>query len=373
MKKTYDIVFRGGGIKGIAFVGALETLTGDKWQTRRLIGTSAGAIFAAAHAAGYAPAEMEERIKKRVDGRLVFDSFLQKAHRPSAIPELLWNPASAAADNAFRRLAKIIPGMNENQTAGWGGKSLSLALGGAVCDDSAFRDWMAGLLSDKKFDPAISLLECHKFINKERPAQLSLVATDITDQRLLVLNERTAPKLPVLEAVRMSMGIPFVWKETIWRESWGTYRGDDVTGHSLADGGLLSNFPMRYLLDPKHVSKDGELGPMPGEAVKTLGLSLDGRKPMPDLPDLTESRYLIERLPVVRLASQLLDTLTEAWDREALREHVSAEREKRLLCRIGVRGVGHLDFNLPAVQLDALLNSGRCAMREFLDFQAKNP
>ena len=42
-----DLVFEGGGAKGMVFVGALEELFGgDRYTFGRLLGTSAGAITA---------------------------------------------------------------------------------------------------------------------------------------------------------------------------------------------------------------------------------------------------------------------------------------------------------------------------------------
>ena len=39
---AFDIVFEGGGAKGVAFVGALEVLRRHGHRTARLVGTSAG-------------------------------------------------------------------------------------------------------------------------------------------------------------------------------------------------------------------------------------------------------------------------------------------------------------------------------------------
>lgn len=364
MPQTFDLVFRGGGIKGLAFVGALTALTDEKHTTRRLIGTSAGAIFATAWAAGFTPTEMKNRIATRVDGKLAFASFLQDAYRPELVPALLWSSLSKGADSLFRQVAKQIPGVKAEGTTGWGGRSLGLVLGGAVCDDRPFRQWLTIVLAEKKIDASMPLADFHQHINKLRLQQLSLIATDITDQRVLVLNERTAPKLPLIEAVRMSMGIPFVWKEVTWKQAWGQYHGQDIVGHQVVDGGLLSNFPMRYLLEERFRQKDGELGPIDGDA-RPLGFLLDGQKVMPDLPDIQESTWLVESLPVVRLTSQLLDTLMDSWDRDSLRQYAPGEQEKRYVCRIGTKGIGSLEFDLPDERLSALVNSGHCAMKEF--------
>src|SRR5689334_11963448 len=74
---VFDMVFEGGGAKGIAFVGALEVLKQQGHSFRRLIGTSAGAITATLCAAGYGPAEMMTAIcEKQADGSPRFNSFM---------------------------------------------------------------------------------------------------------------------------------------------------------------------------------------------------------------------------------------------------------------------------------------------------------
>ena len=90
-------------------------------------------------------------------------------------------------------------------------------------------------------------------------SELSVVTSDTVGQRMLVLNNRTAPDLPVVWAVRMSMSIPMIWPDVAWRPEWGPYylggKARDITGHTMVDGGLLSNFPIELLLsDAPHVT-----------------------------------------------------------------------------------------------------------------------
>src|SRR5689334_148212 len=73
----YDVVFEGGGAKGIAFVGALEVLQQHGHTLRRFIGTSAGAITATLLAAGYTCEELMTAINERLpDGSPRFSSFM---------------------------------------------------------------------------------------------------------------------------------------------------------------------------------------------------------------------------------------------------------------------------------------------------------
>lgn len=55
-KKRVDLVFEGGGVKGIALVGALTVLEEWGYEPQGVAGTSAGAVLAALLAAGYTAA-----------------------------------------------------------------------------------------------------------------------------------------------------------------------------------------------------------------------------------------------------------------------------------------------------------------------------
>ena len=74
----YDLVFEGGGAKGMVFVGAMQVFEAQEHTFGRLLGASAGAITAALLAAGYDTVEMLAALEERVDGHSVFSGFLQK-------------------------------------------------------------------------------------------------------------------------------------------------------------------------------------------------------------------------------------------------------------------------------------------------------
>ena len=61
----YDMVFEGGGAKGMVFVGALQELDARGHTPARLLGTSAGSIMATFLAAGFVVAKLRRVITKR--------------------------------------------------------------------------------------------------------------------------------------------------------------------------------------------------------------------------------------------------------------------------------------------------------------------
>ena len=384
--KTLDVVFEGGGIKGAALAGAAGVLGGRGFTYRRLIGASAGAITATVLAAGYQPQRLLEILTERTaDGRHRFTSFLMP---PAKIPPpvytattgpktfkdtlfeatlpMAWELASKGllkACGVFRAVGERMPKYSPENMQAYVGRGLALISIGAAASDEAFLDWMRERLQEARFDPDITLGRFHETTGP-KGIQLSVVATDVTAKKSLVLNHHTAPDVPLVWAVRMSMGIPLVWNEVEWKKPWGTYRGkpmwdDQGAGHRIVDGGVLSNFPLKYLLDDQHRKDTGVLGPFRDEvAARTLGLILDETIEVPGGVSHAEKAKFAEKLPVYQSLSRLVGTMSGAWDQEAIDEVPPGT----LLCRIPVKGYDTLDFDMDRARMDALVASGRSAM-----------
>src|SRR3974377_1728036 len=95
---NFDLVFEGGGAKGMVFVGALEEFGRRGHTFSRLLGTSAGAITAILLAAGYTPQEMLAALQEKENGKSVFSGFMGEPApfspeeiRESAIRKFLHN------------------------------------------------------------------------------------------------------------------------------------------------------------------------------------------------------------------------------------------------------------------------------------------
>jgi NTE family protein len=61
-ERDVDLVFEGGGLKGIALVGAYSVLEERGYRPQNIAGASAGAIVAALVAAGYDAPELRQTI-----------------------------------------------------------------------------------------------------------------------------------------------------------------------------------------------------------------------------------------------------------------------------------------------------------------------
>ncbi|WP_437872603.1 patatin-like phospholipase family protein [Sorangium sp. So ce363] len=221
--KKLNLVLEGGGLRGVALVGAVAALAEALTQKYKdtyisyLAGTSAGAIVATLLGAGYTPAEIAGII-----GGPEFARVADPAG-PSFIP-VVGSPI-AMAWGAITRLGMLK------------GDAL-LSLFQEKLDKKGIRTFRDLVMPG-----------CENERNPARRYRVHLIASDITRGRMLVLPDDISAEfygvepddLEVALAMRMSMSFPFV------------FRPVQVTGRNkvtsyIVDGGLLSNFPV-HLFD----------------------------------------------------------------------------------------------------------------------------
>jgi NTE family protein len=206
-----DAVFSGGGMKALAFAGALKAAEEhgyDEWD--KLAGTSAGAIIAAALAVGYSADALRERLHE-IDLATLAD---------------YGNP---------RRLGQV----------------RNLLTVRAVTRGRALHAMIESLLAQAP-RPVRTF--------GELKGRLHVIGTDIVHRRMVVfpedarlyLDERGEPwepdRFPIADAVRISAGYPYMFPPVRMRHA--------ETGAMalLVDGGVCSPFPMGIFDcdDPNH-------------------------------------------------------------------------------------------------------------------------
>lgn len=205
-----DAVFEGGGVKGIALVGAVLEAERRGYRWVNLAGTSAGAVVAALLAAGYTGEELRAILLELDYRRFQDTSLLDRV--PIA------------------------------------GPLLSVLLENGLYEGRVLEEWLRGLLAAKGVRTFGDLV-LQEFAGDPRYRfRLRVIASDITLGRMLVLPQDIArygyrpEDLDVARAVRMSASIPFFFEPVILPNR--------LTGGRsvIVDGGLLSNFPV-WLFD----------------------------------------------------------------------------------------------------------------------------
>jgi NTE family protein len=365
----FDLVFEGGGAKGLAFVGALQAFERRGHTPRRVIGTSAGSITALLVAAGYNAAECLAAINERTaEGESRFATFLE-------VPQIDEN---TEINNSLKYWLKteldnpLIPNLIEPVVDQMVLDLLEKKLTRHLISLLAFGGWFGGraLLEyfREKLDAggrglgASTLEQFYQHAGRD----LSVVATDITGREMLVLNHRTAPDCPTIWAVRMSMSCPFAWQEVTWQPEWGLYRGRDLSKHTVVDGGLLSNFPIKLFLSNEELVE--EIMGKDSACEDVIGLLLDDNMPVPGAEDTQKQDSgapgILERSDL--LASMMMriygmaETALSAHDKSVI------DAYQHMVCRLPAAGYGILEFDLTPERMAPILKAGDQAMEEHL-------
>ncbi|MBE2233114.1 MAG: patatin-like phospholipase family protein [Anaerolinea sp.] len=376
-EKKVDLVFEGGGAKGMVLIGALEVLFGAGYSPGRLLGTSAGAITALALAAGYTIPELNAALSEKDEqGKPIFTTFLgdppvldAAAIGRSAIRTLLaeinmslvWDPVEKRLDD------RIV-----NHLAGsvWGRHLFSFLELGGLFSAECFISWATEKLNSGEVNGTprrFGDLTLKEFFDQTQ-VELTLVAADTTWSRALWLNHRTAPDCPVVYAARMSMSVPFIWPEIEWQEEWGSYHTwnpatrqlepIDIAGHMVVDGGVLSNFPIAlFLADSPDVTA------VVGQATtrNVLGLLIDESLQVPNRPERQNTfPPFLSKLSFVDRLKRLVNTATGAHD------NLAKALYKANVVRLPAGGYETTQFGMSDKEREALVNAGREAMIAFL-------
>ena len=246
-----NLVMEGGGIRGIAYGGALLELEqrGVLAGLRRVGGTSAGAIQAALLAVGYSAQEIIDvvnatPVQRLNDGRFI---FFGGTHR--LIKEYGW----------YR--------------------------------GDEFSTYLGELVARKTKNAHLTLGELHELALREptRYRDLYTTGTNLTKQRVQVFSHETNPTMRVADAVRISMSIPLYFRAVLLDADNNVITGTPAPGQPvqvLVDGGLLANYPISLFDHPRYLAS----GNRPGQMVagsgavfnpETLGLRLDRAEQIP--------------------------------------------------------------------------------------------
>lgn len=316
MTKDADLVLEGGGVKGIALVGALAVLEERGYRFHRVAGTSAGAIVGSLVAAGMDAAGMQ-RIMSELDYRRFQDGgWLTRLGLP--------------------------------------GQLLTLLATGGIHRGEELRRWLGGLLEEQGVrtfadlrgeDPGSSL-------PRDEDHRLVVMASDISQgalRRLPWEYDRyglAADDVRVVDAVRASMSIPFFFRATKLRD-----RLEQETSW-LVDGGMLSNFPVDVF-----DRRDDRIPRWP-----TFGIKLSARADAPQ-----GVRHRIDG--VWSMAKAMLGTMTGFYDRI----HLEQEAVQARTIFIDTMKVRATDFDLDRRTQQQLFDNGRMAAERFLDGNEDRP
>ncbi|KAH9510389.1 hypothetical protein Btru_043024 [Bulinus truncatus] len=189
-----NLIFEGGGNKGLAYVGCIRCLEELRMmsQIKRVAGSSAGAITAALVALGYNSNDIEGFLSDNIEEVFLDHSCGYLSLLPNLLRRFGWNPGRAIYK--------------------WFGDKIQ-ARSSESNPDMTFQD-----------------------LYKEKKMELCVVVTNLNQMRAEYCHIKTTPNMPIREALRMSMAIPGIFSAIVY-----DHHGQNDT---FVDGGVLCNYPI---------------------------------------------------------------------------------------------------------------------------------
>lgn len=313
-----DLVLSGGGVKGIALVGAVSALVEAGYVPQRISGTSAGALVGAVLAAAVQHGDLSAAQLESLALGIDYRKFLD----PGPV----------------ERVPVLGPA--------WGVLS-----GGGIYRGDALRQWVADRLAEFGVTTFADLAINNPNLPPEQRYRLVVTVADVSLGQLVRLPwdyQRIYGLDPdeqsVADAVRASTAIPFFFHPASLTSAHGRTS-------TLVDGGLLSNFPIDSL-----ARTDGVKPRWP-----TFGITL-----LPNLPANNEQVFPalrpLHRLGSPTLLEQVVTTILVGRDQTYLNQPWVSART----IRIDTSDVGVLDFDLSRRDQRTLYETGERAGLDFL-------
>jgi NTE family protein len=325
-----NLIFEGGGVKGIAYVGALEILEerGILENIQRVGGTSAGAINAVLLALGFSRKDTLDILQA-----LNFRNFLDDS----------WG--------VLRDTDRLITEF------GW-------------YKGDFFRQWIGNLVREKTGNEHATFNELKTKALKD----LYLVGTNLSTGFAEVFSFEHTPRMRVVDAVRISMSLPLFFTAV---------RG--MRGDVYVDGGLLNNYPVKLFDREKYIAaadrptharptdyyQEANTTAPPSSSpylynLETLGFRLDSGREIAVFrdgaePDHTKINDLFEYIKT------LVKTLLNVQENQHLHED-----DWHRTVYINTLGVSTTDFDIGEDKKKALVEEGKKGAQDYLDWYDNN-
>lgn len=355
-----NLVFKGGGAKGLCYVGAIKELEkhGFLNEVFRVAGTSAGAISSALLAFGYSGEEMSDLLVNTN-----FLSFLDHPLSKEKISHAKKNQSFGTIINSLWETYKIISRPFVAIIEGI--KRLWHTTG--ICDGEAPRKWIEEHIKQKTIDQEnpngidfFTFGELRNAIEEGKEYKhLHVFATkggNIPEIVRFSSEDPSCDHLIISDAVIASMSIPGVFKPHTLHVKMNGSRIPWKDGGAMLDGGMLYNFPIEAFDSEFYQEKGIPLNQFgaPRFNRRTLGLNLYSSTSDPK----NESE--------INTVGDLLHSITEIYysAEEVIRATVPYNTHRVL--DIDTQDVGTLEFNLSPQRQKLLIESGRKAVHDFI-------
>ncbi|MBA8667812.1 ankyrin repeat domain-containing protein [Holosporaceae bacterium 'Namur'] len=302
-----NLVFEGGGIKGFAYIGAIDTLGKENILpgVKRVAGTSAGAITALLLGLGYDIGTSRRELEK-----VFFESY--------------------KLSDTILKWPLVI-------------RRIRTQFGAESAD--FFLEWAEGIIEQKLGSKNATFKDSYKAILSQKSEEykyMYFAGTNISTGYYEIFSHEHTPDMKIADAVRISMSIPLVF--TAKRYAKPGSRVEDL----YVDGGVVNNYPL-HLFDKRNQPN-----------MKTLGFRVDPFEEIAVLRDGTD--------PVRKEITGFISYIKALYGttQNAVNNITRRSDDKQRTVFIDITGVDTLSFKLSEETKEKLIKSGREATSRYL-------
>ncbi len=317
-----NLVFEGGGIRGVAYAGALHVLEarGILPRIEKVAGTSAGSIIGLMVSLGYTAAEVDS-----IMTNLKIEQF---------------NDGRGGLIGKYTRVKKFY----------------------GIHKGDVFEEWIESLVARKTGLPDCSFAQLDSLRQyNSRYKNFYCIGTNLTRQQAETFSAGTTPLMPLKVAVRISCAIPLFYKPVLLDSTGRVVEtpSRNQRYQVYVDGGIMANYPIN-LFDS---CRDGGNPLFCTNVVhnyQTLGLKLDRVEQVEQLATSTEiPPYTISNLN--DYISAFMNLMMETMNRKP-----GLENEKNRTIYIGYGNILSKPRKMKPEEKKALYESGQTAVVRFL-------
>ncbi|WP_243572708.1 patatin-like phospholipase family protein [Bacillus stercoris] len=326
-----NLVFEGGGVKGVAYVGVLEVLEQHHIleKIERVGGTSAGAIVALLVSLGYSSSELKEKLKE-MDLSTLMDSD--------------WG--------VIRDTIRLLIDGH-----GW-------------YKGDKFLEWIEDSIEHKGLDKNITFNDIK---NNPKFKDIYIQGTNLSTYRTETFSAEDPryADMKIKDAVRISMSIPFFFKSVKMNDQF------------YVDGGLLSNYPVRLFDRDKYVKEEHSVEKEyyqefnfsvlesynPGKYVynkETLGFRLDSKNDI----DIYSGLAKPKKHEIRSLQDFMWSIVATLMEQQENTELTGDDHDRTVY--INTLNVSSINFNISREKQEELIESGKKGCEAYLNKYKNN-
>ncbi|MDD3570760.1 MAG: patatin-like phospholipase family protein [Lachnospiraceae bacterium] len=227
IRKIRNLVFEGGGILGISYLGVLDYMFHNGWMKDmiRVAGTSAGAITACITSFNLPFSDIKQIVNtldyKKVPSKSELDNV-----------KFISDDIKDGIEKLFGDINCIYRLINNY---GW-------------YSTEYFYNWIKEVIDDqfdftKKLPPYTfeDFKKPYLHKNNRQFLDLYIVGTNMSMKASEVFSYETTPKMEVAKAVRISMSVPLFFEAVISEEE---NKFGETVDNVFCDGGVMNNYPL---------------------------------------------------------------------------------------------------------------------------------